>query len=158
MMNLGSDRVSKIMAGNNTVYQDSNGWIPLELPDGVNGAVFFKDYGDGTAGLIGVLTTNFTTQKATPTEIIIPPEGYVFSSVNWPGVNSSMSSILGLHELLQSSSGIGVTVLPVISDGKMYAYSSSQAYVNDITLVFSSNTTEKHASANGPAIVGITRV
>lgn len=158
MMNVGSNRVDKIMVGASTVYQDSDGWIPLELPDGVNGAVFFKDNGDGTAGLIGVLTTNFTAQKTDPTEIIIPPEGYAFSSVNWPSVNSSMSSILGLHDLLQSSSGIGVTILPIIADGKMYAYSSSQTYVNGITLVFSSNTTEKHTDVNGPAIVGITKV
>lgn len=86
-MQVGNSRVKKIMMGDKVVYQDSDGWIPLELPDGVNGLVFFKDYGDGTAGLTGSLGFATTAKMYTtfsPGHLILtPPQGYCFLDTKW---------------------------------------------------------------------------
>lgn len=83
MIDLGSNRVSKIMAGTATVYQDSDGWIPLELPDGVSGTVFFKDNGDGVASLVGAAALPSTMIVNSKYLLLNPPKGYAFISDSW---------------------------------------------------------------------------
>ena len=87
MINLGGKKVAKMLVGSSVIYQDSDGWIPLELPDGVSGLVLFRDNEDGTAGLIGSL--EFTTVSTTygiyaqGHLVLTPPHGYYFMDTNW---------------------------------------------------------------------------
>lgn len=79
-MQVGNSRVKKILMGDKVVYQDSDGWIPLKLPDGVTGSAFFKDNNDGTASLAGILQF---VLNGKPITLLNPPDGYSFTGIDW---------------------------------------------------------------------------
>lgn len=90
MIELGNHRVSKIAKDNQVVYQDSGGWIPLELPEGVSGKVLFKDNRDGTGQLIGTVGFQCSTINPTTITLLQAPNGISFVSTdNWTYFNES---------------------------------------------------------------------
>lgn len=80
--------VSKVTLGGDTVWQNSGGWVPLVLPEGLNGTVLFRDNGDGTASLAGgvrFLHVVLNTKNA----LLNAPEGYKFFSGNFNYITSN---------------------------------------------------------------------
>lgn len=106
-MQVGNSKVKKILVGDKVIYRDSDGWIPLELADGVNGKVFFKDNGDGTAGLIGNLvfesTSTSGTNYGTGHSLVNPPQGYKFTSLDWNYLGETSNSIGTLGNMTNDS-------------------------------------------------------
>ena len=77
--------VQKVLVGDDLLYQDSDGWIPLKnTTDVVDGQVLFKDNLDGTGSLLGAVTILSNTGIGSSYSIIELPKGYQFAdNIDW---------------------------------------------------------------------------
>lgn len=158
MANLSVDGdVDKVVLGADTIWQNSDGWVPLVLPDSaLDGTVFFKDLGDGTALLAGVARYAIAAEHATPTAIINPPKGYEFVSVPWSaGIYDD--GIMTLSGMTGTSMGTGKTFSAVVSDGKVLLKGNG-AIAGSQTILFTQNASEAKAVSSMPARAVIKRV
>ncbi|MFC6290676.1 hypothetical protein [Levilactobacillus angrenensis] len=166
--------VSKITLGGDTVWQNSDGWIPLKLPDGVSGNVFFKDYGDGTAGLVGslgYLTQATSDSLYTPSfKLLNPPNGYTFLDHNWQ-VGPSYGPTILVYTSMYTTSGSNQAVQRgygyiSFADGNVTvvrAQHNSNLYGKIRVLINFNGNDINHVSATddnfgGPAIIGLEKV
>ncbi|MBY7145263.1 hypothetical protein I2491_00455 [Levilactobacillus brevis] len=172
MINLGNKKVSKLLVGSNVIYQDSDGWIPLELPDGVTGQVFFKDNGDGTASLAGSVSTPDRMNIGVENLILSPPSGYAFISDNWTmhnggsGIELFPTYVFADGSVEQTNFGTGFTAIPSYKLGNLYlkntyAYPGydSSGMSGPVEVIFSKNLTVKNAASLAtPVIINIEKV
>lgn len=170
MINLGNKKVSKMLIGSNVIYQDSDGWIPLTLPNGVTGLVLFRDNENGTAGLVGSLeftTTATTYGYMSPGHLVLtPPHGYYFMDTKWliDSENTNKMTVYGSR----SDGGTPIMYTDAylqFSEGNIYfSQISNDQSVSGKLLVLASfnqvNTTSSNNAGEGalPAIVNIKRV
>lgn len=169
-MQIGNSKVKRILVGDKVVYRDSDGWIPLELPDGVNGLVLFRDKGDGTAELTGSLEFSTTAKIYTtfsPGHLILtPPQGYQFTETNWRVDTENKDKMCIYHS--RSDSGVPVMFGDAylqFSDGNVsFSQVVNGDNVNGTQLVLVSfnqaNTSTPVTAEDGalPAIINIERV
>lgn len=135
---------------------EASAWRPLTLENANNGAILFKDNGDGTASLTGSANFVIAADSGVITEAIYPPSGYQFSSLAWnKGVNGN--GIYAIGGRSGTSGGSIYTPSAFIDNGKICFKGGSYSYPE---LMFSPclNTTDKTSSSCEPAIVGITKV
>ncbi|AYM03563.1 hypothetical protein D8911_11420 [Levilactobacillus brevis] len=154
--------VSKVTLGSDTIWQNSDGWVPMKLPSGVTGNVMFKDYGNGTAGLCGVITFKFVRISGwTPVTMLVPPDGYKFTSVDWNANDGSMGvskSIMGFQALAGQQSQSN-SVNTKIVDGNLLAVSSNYSSTTFVsTTIFTKSSTVYRSSSGEPAIIKIEKV
>ncbi|WP_203638868.1 hypothetical protein [Levilactobacillus wangkuiensis] len=154
-MQVGNKRVRKVLVGGEVVYRDSGGWIPLELPDGVNGLVFFRDNEDGTASLLGNCSFLYKTKKFC---ILNPPKEYAFTSFNWksPGTNDTRY----LHSAGIYGANQAVFIPEVASGALFFTGSSAPVAPSYQTFMFNFclGYTTMDTSDSSPAIIGIEKV
>jgi len=135
---------------------EASAWRPLTLENANNGAILFKDNGDGTASLTGSANFVIAADSGVITEAIYPPSGYQFSSLAWnKGVNGN--GIYAIGGRSGTSGGSIYTPSAFIDNGKICFKGGSYSYPE---FMFSPclNTTDKTSSSCEPAIVGITKV
>ncbi|NLR08654.1 MULTISPECIES: hypothetical protein [Lactobacillaceae] len=169
-MQVGNSKVKKILVGDKVIYRDSDGWIPLELPDGVNGVILFRDKGDNTAELTGTLgfaTTSQTYTTYSPGHLVLtPPQGYQFVDTDWKTDTENKSKMRVYGSRSTGGQAIMYTDATLqFSEGNI---SFSQIYnsqnVNGAHLILASfNRINTNYLANAeedalPAIVNIKRV
>lgn len=98
MIEIGDRDVKDMRIGESVIYRDSDGWIPLKMPDDVtDGLVMFRDNHDGTASLVGAVTLPLMVVNQRY-QLLLPPSGYAFISDNWTGPSVSGSD--GKNEIL----------------------------------------------------------
>ncbi|STX19365.1 hypothetical protein [Levilactobacillus brevis] len=163
--------VTGLVVGSDTFVPDS-GWIPLELPDGVTGQVFFKDNGDGTASLTGSVSTPDRMNIGVENLILSPPSGYAFISDNWTMHNGSSgielfpTYVFADGSVEQTNFGTGFTAIPSYKLGNLYlkntyVYSGydSSGMAGPVEVIFSKNLTVKYAASLAtPVIINIEKV
>lgn len=168
MINLGNKKVSKLLVGSNVIYQDSDGWIPLELPDGVTGQAFFKDIGSNAAFLSGVISFSATSDKI---KLISPPDGYRFSQFNWNATGlaggaivecDNSKGVLTGYDTLNQHNMFAALAQMTLSDGDLL-FNNFVSNVNnsigyDVTLSLCRRMTRDMISGTIPATMGIERV
>ena len=88
-----------MLVGEDVLYLNSEGWIPLKMPEGITGEVMFRDNGDGTASLLGVARIKHIALD-TPYTLLLAPKGYEFVSDSFHYVNDHYIS--GLNGYLDS--------------------------------------------------------
>lgn len=153
---VGDKKVKKIMVGDKVIYQDSDGWIPLELGGEVEGMAFFKANGDGTCQLAGAISANISKDDSNPTLGIYAPNGYEFTQVNW-NTSSYSTSILATFGFGKGSSGVSGPVFVKIIDGNLY-FTNPNTNTSIITVRFTQSATDKGSLLASPALLGITQV
>lgn len=158
MINLGNKKVSKLLVGSNVIYQDSDGWIPLELPDGVTGQVFFKDNGDGTAKLAGNLCFDFIANQVV--KLLSPPQGYTFTSAKWNVAQSNgyVEGIVSMNELRGSIPPSTGVVSTEIYEGCIFCSKINLGNNFKRTIALTQSSTITGESSADPAIIGIAKV
>lgn len=155
-MQVGNSRVKKILMGDKVVYQDSDGWIPLELPPtAIDGVVLFKDNGDGTASIAGTALYKLPLETET---LLTPPTGYSFSSVNWNFGPGSISGICMFGGFGNNAGGTPYSAPVTVDSGNLIIHSKVVAYMNSLTIGFTQAATTNGPSSAMPAIVGIEKV
>lgn len=160
------DDVSKVTMGGSTIWQNSDGWVPLRLPDGVSGNVLFKDIGNGNAYLNGQIELSGLADRGTYT-MLLPPDGYKFVSVSWhasyaqPSANGiACYPILG-SSMIVGSNDMFADVSCVDGNLKAHFYSvlNQSGFSGHGVIYFSQRmTTAQRAGRTTPAVVGIERV
>lgn len=135
---------------------EASTWRPLTLENANNGAILFKDNGDGTASLTGSANFVIAAASGVITEAIDPPSGYQFSSLAW-NKGTDGDGIFAIGGRSGTSGGSIYTPSALINNGKICFKGGSYSYPE---LMFSPclNTTDKTSSSCEPAIVGITKV
>lgn len=159
MIEIGDRDVKDMRIGESVIYRDSDGWIPLKLPDTViDGCVLFRDNGDGTASLVGSIRANYSGTASGPlTHLLTPPDGYEFSDPKW-NQDYLSKGIMAFYNLERVWSGSPISVWPVILDGNLYGGSNHADRNSNITFFFSASTSEVDVKESGPAIIGIKKV
>lgn len=163
MINLGGKKVAKMLVGSSVIYQDSDGWIPLKLPDGVKGLVMFKDNGNGTASLAGTATFLFTGTGSTSTAVtmLVPPEGYQFESVDWTAGDGNIGIVRGIvcfQSLAGQLSQSNILNTNTINGNLMAMTSNYATGVFNSTVIFTKNSTVKGSQDGSPALINIKNV
>ncbi|RWZ41070.1 hypothetical protein EQG69_04885 [Levilactobacillus brevis] len=160
MINLGNKKVSKLLVGSNVIYQDSDGWIPLELPDAVkDGAVFFKDNGDGTASLSGSICVNDHGKTNGYYPIVLPPKGYRFTDISSWMQRSGSTRIYAYAN--NSIDGVGVSKnydAVEIVDGALNRNFTNYAADTIYYIFFAKNGTLSTTISAAPATIGIEKI
>jgi len=135
---------------------EASAWRPLTLENANNGAILFKDNGDGTASLTGSANFVIAAASGVITEAIDPPSGYQFSSLAW-NKGTDGDGIFAIGGRSGTSAGPVYTPTALIQNGKICFKGGSYSYPE---LMFSPclNTTDKTSSSCEPAIVGITKI
>jgi len=167
--------VDRLTVGPDTIWMNSDGWVPLKLPDGVNGCVFFKDYGDGTAGLVGnvgfLVTGDVNSIYSAGPTILVPPVGYKFKDHSWRNDSSNVPTIL-MYSSLYSNTVSGSQAIQRgsgwvsfsggnISVTRVYHNSNMEGNIWSLVSFNENNINYMNTSKNsfgGPAIVGIEKV
>lgn len=169
-MQIGESRVKKILVGDKVVYQDSDGWIPLELPDGVSGNVFFKDYSNGTAGLIGSISfssaSDISSIYAKGHAMLNAPTGYKFVDANWltsGSSNKAISTLGNLYNDTQSPSVVGSAYVSFLNGNILASKVVCYASVTNSKVVISFNRSSTDTKSEvvdwaSPAIVSIEKI
>lgn len=159
MINLGGKKVAKMLVGSSVIYQDSDGWIPLELPDRVTGQVMFKDNGDGTASLSGSISVNDYGRDRGYYPIVLAPEGYQFTDVNsWNQAAGGMR-ICEYSDRSIDGNRVSWLYTPVkiingdINREFMHYVADTIYYIH-----FTANGTLSGSESAAPAVVGIAKV
>lgn len=151
--------VSGLVIGGDTFVRD-NGWVPLELPEGMTGQVFFKNNSDGTAFLAGIMSFYY---QGTPLVILQPPIGIRFTDVSWNfdskdvGVSKAIS---GLNQLEGSPSHSVDSFNTKIDNGCLVVIKPNFANVSGAlrTILFSKNSTVNSSIDSSPAIIKIEEI
>ncbi|WP_258115654.1 hypothetical protein [Levilactobacillus yiduensis] len=149
-MQVGNKRVKKVLVGTNVVYRDSDGWVPLELPDGVSGNVFFKKLNETTAQVTGTISAYFKS-KASITPFILP-DGYKVTSIKWdywPDDGVYMPSFAGTTNGFITPSVVDGEV--VLTNDTLADYSNNWVSFNQIT------TTSGPGRSASPAVISISK-
>jgi len=161
-----SNDVDRVTVGPDTIWMNSDGWVPLKLPDGAKGSVLFHDNGNGFAYLNGQIELSGVYARGTNT-LLIPPTGYKFVSTSWhPGTDTSGSSNIRCYPLMGSQMVVGsnemtATVTCVDGNLKAYFYSvmNQAEFSNKGVIYFSQHmTTGQYQGITAPALVGIEKV
>lgn len=149
---IGDKKVKKIMVGDKVVYKDSDGWVPLALPDGVSGTVLFKDNGDGTACLAGAVAFSMSG-PGWVANVIKPPVGYRFAKTDWPAKNTYA---------FVSGSTITIAVAGSVTNGligfTVYEPNVSNTFAGRVLFSLTSYTTASTSAGAEPALVEIEKV
>lgn len=172
MIEIGDSKVKDMRVGESVIYRDSDGWIPLTLPDSVTGFVMFKDNGNGQGLLTG--SVNFKTSQ-TNIPVLNPPAGYEFT--DWQGNYKGDSVPYKGVTIVQCDSPVGVFSGYVTSDvstifaayarfkpngGSIWldSFITSVSFVSNFktTLILNRKMVIKGTTEVGPVPVGIKKV
>lgn len=158
MIEIGDSEVKQMQIGETPIYINGGDWIQLDLTKvALDGSVFFHDNGNGTASLVGSARYDFSKKTYQTVPILLPPDGYVFSGVDWtcgPADNGLMAS----RGVSGSSSGVGVVHSVRVEDGKVLLDTGGSDDEYSVFVTFSCNRTVKSAAEASPAIVSIEKV
>lgn len=155
---VGDKKVKKIMVGEKVIYRDSDGWIPLKLPDSaMDGLVLFRDNGNGTASIAGAAHYKLPAYGESPAIMLLPPDGYEFSSIPWDQGNV-IKGIAAYYGQTGNSNGTGRELTTSIDSGNVLAKAGLNAEVNNVTVFFTQNTSQHDAKDAMPALLGIIKV
>lgn len=147
--------VAGVAVGGDAFVPDT-GWIPLDLPEGMTGQVFFKDNGDETAGISGILSASISKNADSPTLVLSPPDGYKFADTKW-GSGSYGESLIAFSEFGAQNAGIGEALFASIKNGKLYFYNPNTSG-NIMTVLFTESAGYKDAVLANPLAIGISYV
>ncbi|GEB75223.1 hypothetical protein HCC75_04570 [Levilactobacillus brevis] len=151
--------VTGLVVGSDTFVPDS-GWIPLALPDAVkDGAVFFKDNGDGTASLSGSVCVNDHGRANGYYPIVLPPKGYRFTDISSWKQASGSTRIYAYADHSTNGTDVSISSDAVkITDGVIsrafYSYAADTFYY----IHFTTNGTLQGTASAAPATIGIEKI
>lgn len=132
--------VDKVVLGADTIWQNSDGWVPLKPPAGINGTVLFRDNLNGTASLLGSIGF---AKSLTPTDgsfifttlLLSPPKGYEFLDTPW-SVGSKAPSMYALRGVKSDESAIN-------SDMATISFKNGSLYLENLVTYFQLNGNER---------------
>lgn len=157
MINLGGKKVAKMLVGSSVIYQDSDGWIPLEnSSDVIDGKVMFRDNGDGTGKLLGSISFYGVSPITKRIIVVTPPEGYEFTNIdNWKNMNGA-PVIQYASGLGKGSAGVTYTSSIEIANGCLAIYDVGNMGIN--TIRFTESVTGTSSTSADPVTIGIAKV
>lgn len=146
--------------GGKLQYRD-DGWIPLELPDAVkDGAVFFKDNGNGTASLSGSICVNGGYGKTNGDyPIVLPPKGYRFTDISSWMQDAGSTRIYAYADKSTDGTDVSISEDTVkITDGAISRAFHNYEAGNFYYIHFTANGTLKGTASAAPATIGIEKI